>query len=107
MALFAWNDKFSVAIKELDDHHKKLIDLVNELHDGMKMGKSKLIMSSILKKLIDYTAFHFAAEEKLFEKYAYPQRNVHKSEHDAFVTKVLKFQQDFEKGNVMASIEVF
>lgn len=106
MAMFAWDEKFSVNVKELNDHHKKLIDLVNELHEGMKVGKSKQIMSSILKKLIEYTQFHFSTEEKYFTKYTYPEQKAHKSEHDKFVSKVLQFQQDFEKGNILASMDV-
>lgn len=41
MPLMTWNDnEFSVNIKELDTHHKRLFDLVNDLHDTMKQGKA-------------------------------------------------------------------
>ncbi|MDA8212497.1 MAG: bacteriohemerythrin [Clostridia bacterium] len=106
MAMFAWDEKYSVNVKEFNDHHKKLIDLINELHDGMKVGKGKEIMSTMLKKLIDYTQFHFSTEEKYLTRYAYPEYQLHKAQHDQFVNKVLKFQQDFEKGNILASMDV-
>lgn len=106
MTMFAWDEKYCVNVKELNDHHKKLIGLVNELHNGMKAGKGKEIMSTILKRLIDYTQFHFSTEEKYMTRYAYPEYQLHKSQHDQFVAKVLKFQQDFEKGNILASMDV-
>jgi len=33
-----WTDSMSVGVKMLDDDHKKLIDMVNELHDGILEG---------------------------------------------------------------------
>ncbi|KNZ69825.1 hemerythrin-like metal-binding protein [Thermincola ferriacetica] len=106
MALMVWNDKFSVGVKELDDHHKTLVALVNELHDAMKVGKTKEIMDDILARLTDYTRFHFSAEEKYMTKYSYPQYTQHKLEHDKFTEKVLQFQKDLKDGKFAISMEI-
>lgn len=106
MAMVSWDDNFSVGVKELNDQHKKLIDLLNNLHDAMRVGKGKEILSTILKNLIDYTQVHFSAEEKYLVKYGYPDYAKHKTEHVQLVNKVLTFQKDFEKGNIMLSMEV-
>ena len=37
MAFITWDDKFSVDIKEVDEQHKGLISIVNELHEAMEL----------------------------------------------------------------------
>lgn len=35
MALFNWNQSYSVEIDKFDNHQKKIIDLINNLHESM------------------------------------------------------------------------
>jgi len=62
---FQWKDAYSVKVAALDNQHKKLFDLVNELHRAMRQGHGKDIAGDILLRLIEYTVHHFAGEEKL------------------------------------------
>ena len=107
MALMEWSKELSVDIDLIDEQHKKLISYVNDLHENMKVGKGKDIISKILDGLIEYTKFHFNTEEELFAKYNYPERENHVSEHHFFVDKVKKFQDDFNNGRLSVTIEVF
>lgn len=106
MALLTWNDKYSVNVKEIDDQHKKLIALLNDLHSAMQEGKGKDVMSAVLKGLVDYTAYHFSAEEKYMRQFDYPGYAQHKAEHDHFVRQVLDFQQKFEAGKTSVTLDV-
>ena len=63
MPLFVWNDSYSVKVAELDNQHKKLIGLINQLYDAMKEGKGKDVLEVIFTELIEYTKNHFSAEE--------------------------------------------
>jgi hemerythrin len=36
MPIIEWADALSVNVKEIDDQHKRLIDLINNLHDAMQ-----------------------------------------------------------------------
>lgn len=106
MPLITWTDSFSVKVVEIDAQHKKLVEMINKLYDAMKVGKSKDVMEEILSNLISYTATHFKAEEKYFDLYNYPEKEVHKAEHKKFVETVTKFKKDFDSGNATISIEV-
>lgn len=106
MAYLAWDEKYSVSVKEIDSQHQKLIDLVNELHEAMKQGKGKDIMSQVLQTLIDYTATHFGTEEKYMIAFKYPQFTQHKLEHENFVKKVLDFQKDYNSGKLALTIDI-
>ena len=84
MALIKWNEKYSVNVNEFDYQHKKLVDLINELHDSMKQGKTKEVLGGILDELVKYTETHFKTEEEYFDKHSYVNSMSHKREHKEF-----------------------
>jgi len=106
MAMVTWNDTLSVNVGEIDTQHKKLVAMINELYDAMKVGKGKEITGKILNSFISYTATHFQQEEKYFDKFGYPDKENHKKEHVAFVKKVTEFKEGFETGKVTLTIDV-
>jgi hemerythrin len=106
MALINWDVSFSVNVAEIDQQHKKLVEMVNELHNAMMQGKGRLLLGKIVDGLISYTATHFKTEEKYFEIYGYPETYIHKQEHAAFVQKVTEFREGFEKRKLTLTIEV-
>lgn len=106
MALFVWSDKFSVNIKEIDSQHKKLVDLLNSLHDSMKAGKGNEVLGKTLTELIQYVGTHFATEEKLMSAHGYPEYNTHKAEHEKLAQKAIELQKDFQQGAPVLTVEV-
>jgi hemerythrin len=106
MALIEWSDKFSINILEVDNQHKKLVSMVNELHDAMKTGKGKDIMGNILSGLIQYVGTHFATEERFMSKYNYPEYLAHKAEHVKLSQKAVEIQKEFEKGVPVITVEL-
>jgi hemerythrin len=106
MGLFVWRESYSVNIKSIDAQHHKLVDLINDLHDGMKQGKGKEVLGGVLSELVSYTALHFSTEEKYFDKYGYPDTLVHKRQHKDLVDQVLQFKKSFEAGNSIITIEI-
>jgi hemerythrin-like metal-binding protein len=106
MALIEWNGTLEVGIATIDGQHRQLVKVTNDLNDAMKSGKAKETLGSIIASLAQYTTTHFATEEGLFDKFAYPERAAHKKQHAEFVAKVSGFQKDFGAGKVALSIEV-
>lgn len=106
MALIEWNEKYSVHIKEFDDHHRKLVQLINELHEAMRTGSGKEVLEKIINELVDYTSFHFSAEEKYLQKYEFPHFSRHKNEHVNFVAKVGEFQRNYSAGKVLLTMDI-
>jgi hemerythrin-like metal-binding protein len=106
MALCVWSDDYSVGIKEIDEQHKRLFDIINELHNAMKEAKAKSVLGKVIKDLIDYTEFHFSSEEILLKNCKYPDFNQHKLIHDQFTVKVKEFEQKYLNGTVLLSQEI-
>ncbi|MBF0496616.1 MAG: hemerythrin family protein [Deltaproteobacteria bacterium] len=105
MTILAWSPQLSVNIAQFDDQHQKLIKLINDLGAAMSSGQGAQVISKTLRGVIDYTATHFAAEEKLMTAHGYPEFRQHKLEHDALVKQVLELRDKLERGNITVSIE--
>jgi hemerythrin len=101
-----WTEELSVNIREIDDQHKKLIALINKLHDAMKAGQGKEALEGTLQELASYTVYHFQTEEKYMQKFNYPRLPSHKAEHAAFVKKVVDFQKDFAENRLGLTLDL-
>jgi len=106
MAFMNWSDNFVVDIFEVDNQHKKLLGLVNQLFDAMSVGKGKEVLGKVLTELINYTVYHFSTEERLFKQCAYPEFETHKKEHDDLTKTATELKQSFDSGNKLITIDV-
>ena len=106
MAIMTWTDALSVNIKEIDDQHQKLINMVNQLHVAMLKGEGKTVVGPILTELTAYTVYHFSTEEGYMQKYSYPSMQTHRLEHQKFVQKVGDFKSQYDGGIIGLSNEV-
>lgn len=106
MSLFNWSDNYSVKVTELDNHHKELINILNELYDAMSQRRGNEVLGGVINRLISYTRSHFATEERYMQKFSYPAYTEHKKEHEAFLAKVQDFHKGFLAGELMLSMEV-
>lgn len=106
MAFYEWQDKFSVGNKSMDDQHKKMIGILNSLHDAMKEGKAAKEITSIVNEMAEYTKFHFSSEEQLMTDSAYVGLSGQKAEHAAFIKKSQEFQESINSGKLAVSLEV-
>jgi hemerythrin len=97
---FEWNNTYSVGVDAMDDQHKRLFEIIHELYTAMRSGKGKDVAANVLRRLIDYTAAHFAAEEKLMAQKGYPALAAHQAEHKMLIDKVLAFKKEFDAGIV-------
>ncbi|MGC2064500.1 MAG: bacteriohemerythrin [Thermodesulfovibrionales bacterium] len=97
MPLIEWKDNMSVGIREFDSHHQRLLQLINKLHDSVLAGNDSMILSEVLTEVLNYTMYHFFAEEAEMQKYAYPGIEQQKKEHLALTEKTLCLIQNFRE----------
>jgi hemerythrin len=106
MAYIEWNDSYSVGVKEMDDQHKKLIDMINQLHEALKAGQASKEAPAILKGLVDYTHYHFDAEEKMLDKATYPGYLNQQKMHKVFITQIEKYQSDLATKSLTLGVKL-
>lgn len=106
MSTFSWSEKYKVNVKEMDDQHRMLINLVGQLDEAMRKGKGKETLGLILGRVIDYTKVHFAAEERLMKAYGYPEFSEHRLIHEKMTAKVLEIEREYKSGKAMITLDV-
>lgn len=106
MALMQWNERWAVGVQMIDDDHKHLVKLINELHDSLAAGKSRDVIGPTLKALVQYTKTHFGREQAEMAKYSYPKMGEHVKAHTDFVSKVVDVQARLKKGSDAVTMEV-
>jgi methyl-accepting chemotaxis protein len=104
--LINWDRSITTGLSTIDQQHRQLVDLINDLHKAMKQGRSATESGRILDRLITYTESHFATEEKLFQQHNYPGLSQHKTQHKKLVAQVVDFQKELISGNAMLSAEL-
>jgi len=88
-----WTEELSVGVEQLDEDHKKLINILNTLFTAGFAGVGDEVLEKTLNELEDYTRIHFEREEGYLEKHDYPSLEPHKFQHRK-LTKELKEYTD-------------
>lgn len=104
--LLEWDDSLSVGIQEIDEQHKVLVVLLNELHEAITSHHGREHCGEVLNRLIEYTRIHFAVEESLMRILHYPGYEVHKAEHEALINQAMDIYRRYTQDNVNISIEL-
>ena len=106
MALLDWNSSLSVDVASMDEEHKKLIGLINNLNEAMKQGRTKDEMDRVFNELARYTQTHFASEERFMEQIGYPNLAQQKKEHAELMKQVAAFKAEYDAGKAMISVKL-
>jgi len=106
VGLIEWSPEYSVHHDKIDAQHKKWIAIINELHEALVQGHEMDQMGGLLQEMMDYTNFHFAAEEKLLQEIDYPDFNRHRLLHNNFKKDIMKYENDFTNGKTLLRTEV-
>jgi len=93
----AWRDDLSVGIQAIDDDHKKLLHLINNLQTAVYYPTGEAFERQALQELVDYTKYHFKREEDLMSENGYPDFEAHKRVHEEMIAKVGTFLEAYEQ----------
>ena len=98
-----WDDDFSVDVPLMDEQHKKLITMINDLFQRCLSGSTStnLTFAMAVKEAADYAKTHFRIEEEYLEKVGYPGLPDQKREHESFMTEVLTTFEKYKKGEAV------
>ncbi|HVN48756.1 MAG TPA: bacteriohemerythrin [Bacteroidota bacterium] len=91
-----WKQTYETGISKIDEQHRRLFDMVNELLDQKTRSYNERQIFSLLNGLVKYAEEHFATEEKYLSYFKYPKFEEHTRQHLAFLQEITKFAQKLE-----------
>ncbi len=97
----AWTDALSIGIEKIDEQHKGLIVLINDVWRALMSHQAAVDIESIVFDLEDYTKTHFKEEEELLERYGYPGLEAHRESHAFFISKVGELDARIAAGEIV------
>jgi len=116
MSFIEWDDRFDVGISAINEQHKQLIGLINEVHDVIAQTRQRIDLAAVSKevsvlisavnRMDDYAQHHFSTEEYYLSEYSFRGLKSHKKEHEAFMQKVQGFQRDIDRGSTLTLTEL-
>jgi len=98
VAHLVWQDDLNTGIQVIDDQHRRIVDMINLLHQAQARGGSRAEVGAVLSELVDYTLSHFAFEEALLEEAGYEFTRPHKRVHEIFTARVSDYNLRFTAG---------
>lgn len=106
MAYFEWGEDMVIDRGPIDADHRKLVDLVNELHTATSQGRGRMVVGRLLEQLIRDTDEHLREEELIMSRSGFPRLEGHKKGHDAFVNDLRDLQSKLRAGQVTVAAQL-
>jgi hemerythrin-like metal-binding protein len=87
MATIEWDVNLELGIAHIDEQHKSLVAILNELNSLSNLDELK----AIVMRLVTYAVEHFVSEDNYMWFKDDPNRAMHNEEHKDFQRKVQAF----------------
>ena len=92
-----WKEEYSVGIASIDQQHRKLVNLINQLQTAVDYSTGEEFEREALDELVDYTKTHFSYEEGLMKDNDYPDYEPHKAVHEKMISQVDAVLAEYEQ----------
>jgi hemerythrin len=90
-----WDNDFSIGIESLDEQHKTLLQMANDLVTSAECcdRSQGVYLQIIMRKLIVFVRNHLYTEEMLMKTTGYPSLSEHREKHEEFLNKILNLNK--------------
>ncbi len=106
ISLVEWNDELILGVSMMDEHHEKLIGILNECYRALMLHDHHQELEVVMNELRDYTHYHFETEKKLMADLGYQESAGHLSAHDKFTDMIAEFHARFAEGESLVAMDV-
>jgi len=95
MPIIEWDENMSIGVYLIDEQHRELVSLINNISDAVDRGANTTEISRFIRRFYNYTITHFQTEESLMDHETYPEYFAQVREHLDCSLKALEFHRMF------------
>jgi len=96
---FEWQTFYAVGLSEIDDDHRKIFALANDL--SVHPAESAAARRTQWEEMLELVRQHFKKEESLLESRAYPRLTAQKEDHRALLSELEGAVKTGESGDAL------
>jgi hemerythrin len=97
MKTLTWDNTLSVEVPEIDEDHRRLVDLYNLLTEAVAQGEATDYINALTEELVACTVWHFRHEERLMLKHGYDGLEEHRNEHVELIADARALQERLQQ----------
>lgn len=83
-----WNESSCIGVPQIDEDHKKLIQILGQIKEHQHDNVKSEAISTILDQLTEFSSRHFRNEDEYMLKVGFPGYQAHKEQHRQFKEKI-------------------
>jgi len=106
MRIFEWDESHAVYVPAVDEEHRQLFRLCDELQRAMMAGAPSSDVQSIVDHLVIHTAQHFSHEEREMRAAGYPHYAWHHRQHHTARFRIKVLERRIRRGDRDAALEL-
>jgi len=106
MILFRWIPEYEIHFEKVDNQHKSLVGMINDLYAAKLEGDTETAIAQTLDKLLRYVDAHFFDEEAAMQEWEYPGLKEHRRQHEELERDVLELRKRHLNGRGVATFEL-
>ena len=94
--IFPWNDNFNTGVPQIDEQHRRLVELLNRLASHVAYQADLPAINFVIDQLAEYAVYHFQTEEAIWHQNL-PEdllETQHKKVHHSFIETVVRLKSE-------------
>ena len=95
MSLLEWKPEYSVGIASMDDEHREMIALINDVYAKLGTSPDADTIEDCLEEIFKTISLHFALEERIMREQGYDEYEDHKEDHEDLLDEIRDLMDEF------------
>ncbi len=104
--LVPWSESYNLGIPVIDEQHRRLYAMLNELNQAMREGRGKEVAAYVMNRLVPFIREHFEAEEEILQRRHSPSYQRCCAKHAQQLSMLQSFLRDKSASDPSAVIDL-
>jgi hemerythrin-like metal-binding protein len=92
-----WSDALRTGVTEIDDQHQLLFKRAEVVREAAMAGQGSAEVRDTIDFLLDYASVHFETEARYMRVSAFPEEQLHVSEHQKLTRTLQRAAQAYQE----------